>query len=363
MTQNSLDNNNNHLNGLMKIYVQAVKNVPILKYSWVLIATICILSLAAYFKLENSDVFFYALLVIVISFLGFLFSYLLKTKDKFIRFLLYSLLTSLVITSGTAVLGLGTFIIWEKPKFYNRWFPNQSQSPKSDTITNKADDTTHTNKDIYVKVDTAEKKKTHNTEMAKKELPIPPIKNPGIWKPAANIIKKNKQIKLSQFELYGIESAYLKDEEPFAANGTKTYPTYSLDPYFGNSGSSSSTLAPIPIFNVVIENTSNKEILLTKILYRVSKVGQVMGGGTGMLEPNARYEHVLEWKTGDQEFALVPPFKIEPQSFGSFMLQLKTNKKDIGLCWLMKVYFFTSNDEGAVSTDVFQLVMTGPYNN
>ena len=44
-------------NFILNIYKESVKNLPILKYSWVLIATICILALAGYFKLKNEDVF------------------------------------------------------------------------------------------------------------------------------------------------------------------------------------------------------------------------------------------------------------------------------------------------------------------
>jgi hypothetical protein len=325
------------VNGLINIYKQAVKNVPILKYSWILIATICILSFTAYFKLNNLDVFFYAILVILISFLGFLFSSFLKAKDKFIRVLLYLILSSIVITLGTAILGIGVFIIWEKPKFYTIWFPNQSNNTHCTTI----------NGDTVIQ-----------KEIEKRKNSIPSITSRGTWKPSANIIPKNKSLKLSQFELYGIESSYLKSNDLFAAIGSQKYITYGLDPYFNQLGHS---LAPIPIFNVVLKNNSDNEILITKTIYRVSKIGQVKGGDYGPLQPNIRYEHILEWKTGDQEFPLVPPFKISPHSSGSFLLQMRTNNNDIGLCWLMKIYFITSNEEGGVSTDIFQLIMTGPY--
>jgi tetratricopeptide (TPR) repeat protein len=124
--------------GLIAIYLQAVKNFPFLKYSWIIIATICLLALTAYFKLKNSDVFFYAFGVLIVSLFGFLFSYLLKTKDPFVKFLLYILLSTIVLTIGTAVLGFGSFIIWEKPKFFVRWFPNYTDTsnkvPHSDSL-------------------------------------------------------------------------------------------------------------------------------------------------------------------------------------------------------------------------------------
>ena len=121
----------NEMNGLLKTYRQAIKNVPLLKYSWILIATICILALTAYFKLKNADVFFYAFGVILVSFLGFLFSYLLKINDKFIRVLLRILIACIVLTIGAAVLGFGSFIFWKRPEFYRQWFPVQINADTS----------------------------------------------------------------------------------------------------------------------------------------------------------------------------------------------------------------------------------------
>lgn len=143
-TQNMEDNSNNNasdkqMTGLLKIYTLAVKNVPILKYSWVIAATICLLALAAYYKLSNSDVFFYAFAVLFISLFGFLFSYLLRTKDNFIKFLLYILLSTIVVTIGAAVLSFGSFILWEKPKFYSRWFPDNNKVVTPDTISRELD--------------------------------------------------------------------------------------------------------------------------------------------------------------------------------------------------------------------------------
>ncbi|HEX7846850.1 MAG TPA: FUSC family protein [Chitinophagaceae bacterium] len=117
---------NNSPISIVKIYKQAIANVPILKYSWVLIATVCILALAAFYKLDNADVFFYAIGVIIISFFAFLFSYLLKIPDAFIKWLLRILITCIVVALCVTVLGLASYIIWGKPEFYNRWFQKQS---------------------------------------------------------------------------------------------------------------------------------------------------------------------------------------------------------------------------------------------
>ena len=116
-----------HLTGVLKIYRQAIKNVPLLRYSWVLIATICILSLTAYFKLKNLDVFFFAFAVIIISVCGFLLSLLLDSNDIFIKVLSYFLTTCIVITIAIGILGFGSFIVCQRPQFYNQWFPNKSE--------------------------------------------------------------------------------------------------------------------------------------------------------------------------------------------------------------------------------------------
>jgi hypothetical protein len=110
---------------ILRIYQESVKNVPLLKYSWILISTICILSFSAYAKLKNSDVFFYAFAVLFISFLAFVFSFLSKTKDIIIRIALCIFVYCIILTMGIAVLGFGSFIIWNKPSFYTRWFPDQ----------------------------------------------------------------------------------------------------------------------------------------------------------------------------------------------------------------------------------------------
>lgn len=117
----------NILQTTLKLYRESVKNVPILRYSWIIVGTICILSLTAYFKLKNTDVFIYALVVLFISFLGFVFSFLTKTSDIIIRVALYILVYAIVTTMATAVCGFGYFIVKGEPTFYERYFPDQSK--------------------------------------------------------------------------------------------------------------------------------------------------------------------------------------------------------------------------------------------
>ena len=113
------------LKSILDLYRQAIKNVPFLKYSWIIVATICILSITAYFKLKNSDVFYYTIGVLGISFLGFVFSFLTRTKDVVVRISLYILVYCIIGTLGALALSFGVFIFKGKPEFYERYFPVQ----------------------------------------------------------------------------------------------------------------------------------------------------------------------------------------------------------------------------------------------
>jgi hypothetical protein len=211
-------------------------------------------------------------------------------------------------------------------------------------------------KEVLQKEQLSDEKDNTQTKAIKPKDSIPSFTNKANWKPLGHPISKNKDIILKQFELYGIETAYSKSKQPFAGAG-KWYTTYALDPYYDKA--TDNNLSLNPIFNVAIENTSNRDLLITKILYRISDIGEVSGGDYGVLFPKARYFHTLAWKKGDQEFPLVPPFKIGSKSFGSFLLELNNTDNNVGLCWLMKVHFITSDEEGSVSTDNFQLIMSG----
>lgn len=175
-------------------------------------------------------------------------------------------------------------------------------------------------------------------------------------KPASYIIPKDNALKLSQFEIYGIESAYIKTLAGVGGvNAGKKYTTYELDPSY----SESNTLSTNPIFYIALKNTNNVSMAIKKIIYRVKKLDQVKGGVSNALMPAVEYRHTIKWKIGDQVADLTPVFTIPPKSYGSFMLELNTDKKDTGLCWLMNVYFITDDEKG-ISTGDFQVIMTGP---
>jgi hypothetical protein len=121
-------NNVNEMSNLslFKQYYQAIKKVPFLKYSLILPITCIILAFIAYLKLDNTKVFFYALVVLFITFLTSICAKISQSKDKKIQFSLYILIYCIVVTTSIAILSFGCFILFEKPAFYERWFPQQS---------------------------------------------------------------------------------------------------------------------------------------------------------------------------------------------------------------------------------------------
>ncbi|MEJ7642905.1 MAG: hypothetical protein WKF36_12040 [Candidatus Nitrosocosmicus sp.] len=144
---------------ILKIYKESIAKVPILNYSSVLITTICILTLIAYFKLNNLTVFIYAIAVLVVTLICFAFSYLIKVKDNYSKGLLYAITTPFVLIIAISVLGFGSFIIFGKPKFYKRWFPDERDIPK---------DTARKNNDNFKIEDNQEDSKTTKSDITSK---------------------------------------------------------------------------------------------------------------------------------------------------------------------------------------------------
>lgn len=118
---------------ILDLYRESVTKVPILRYSWVIITTICLLAIIAVLKLNNFTVLIYAVAVIFVTFTCFAFSWLIKSKGYFSRIVIYAVITPFVITNAIAILGLGSFIIFETPKFYKRWFKDEKLVQK-DTL-------------------------------------------------------------------------------------------------------------------------------------------------------------------------------------------------------------------------------------
>jgi hypothetical protein len=116
---------------------------------------------------------------------------------------------------------------------------------------------------------------------------------------------------------------------------------------------------PFPVFTVTIENLTDQEQLITKVLYRTEKTISEMGGYLIPLTPSVTYVHEIAWMVGDQEVALDPAFPISPKSSASFQLQLTTKAPDLGMIWLMRICLVIDAERGGVCTDEFQLVMSG----
>lgn len=168
-------------------------------------------------------------------------------------------------------------------------------------------------------------------------------------------IVQTNTFKLVQFEIDGISSGYISRQGGFAGireNG-KEYKTYVLDPYYYQTSKSSSSN---PVFNVTIQNSSDNQLILTEIIYRVHRVGQVKGGDFGPLAPNVKYRHRIQWKVGDQVAKFVPPFSVSPKRAGSFLLEVASITEGIGMAWLLDIVFVNSNGK-SVSTGTFQLIM------
>ncbi|PTR00774.1 hypothetical protein C8P68_1011, partial [Mucilaginibacter yixingensis] len=76
-----------------------------------IIATICILALIGYFRLQNAEVFIYAVFVLAISFMGFVLSFIIKSStNRYIKFLLNILVTCIIIVTCAVIIGFGIFI-------------------------------------------------------------------------------------------------------------------------------------------------------------------------------------------------------------------------------------------------------------
>ncbi|HVI44588.1 MAG TPA: hypothetical protein VM802_06950 [Chitinophaga sp.] len=85
------------------------------------------MALIALFRLETASVFFYAIGVILISFLGFVFSYMINPNDYFTMCVLRAIIASIGIVIIAFILGLGAFIFIKQPDFYYRIFPEVKQ--------------------------------------------------------------------------------------------------------------------------------------------------------------------------------------------------------------------------------------------
>lgn len=158
--------------------------------------------------------------------------------------------------------------------------------------------------------------------------------------------------KLAQFALNMSKSAFRETLSPkFGASETRL-PTYGVDPSF--FGVLKNFRA---VFSISIENVNERDLLVTDVIYEVSEIGQVMGGGAGPLNSNQTYFHEIKYEVGSQKKQLFPPYRIPAKSVGAFELELYSTDPTPGLTWIMSIKFITNM--GEVSTETFQLILTG----
>lgn len=199
---------------LIKYYNQAVSKIPFLKYTRIILVTALVLAIIAYLKLKNVDVFFYAFVVLFLTFLTFLLAQLTNSKEKTIRIAFYIVVYCVVITICTALLSFATFIIIEKPVFYQRWFPQENLSK----------DTTAKTKDLNNSTKVILNDSLHSAKSPSKSLPIGNSNEDEIHNKKAEI-----SIQLSE-KSNGFSKIFINGEEAFALpNSTKLNPRIEIE--------------------------------------------------------------------------------------------------------------------------------------
>jgi hypothetical protein len=171
-------------------------------------------------------------------------------------------------------------------------------------------------------------------------------------RPVKPVVVEEDKPKIAQFALNMSKSAFRETLSPKFAASEIRLPTYGVDPAF--FGVLKNFRA---IFSVSIENVNERDLLVTDVIYEVSEVGQVRGGGAGPLNSNQTYFHEIKYEVGSQKNRLVPPYRIPAKSVGAFELELYSTDPRPGLTWIMSVKFITNM--GEVSTETFQLILTG----
>lgn len=95
-----------YISTIINLYRNAVKKLPVLKYSWGIIVIICILALITSLRIGTPEALFKASLYIIgIMFLIFIFSLIAKTNDKTIKYPLYVLVYAVLLTITAFVIG------------------------------------------------------------------------------------------------------------------------------------------------------------------------------------------------------------------------------------------------------------------
>lgn len=179
----------------------------------------------------------------------------------------------------------------------------------------------------------------------------------GFFGTSSNVVSsKNNKPVLETFTLNESKSTYIENVTARFGHGPQVK-TFMAQPKVTDVNSLSAR-ASYPVFNVVIKNPSNQQLVITKFAYNIYDIGHVMvGGGPGPLESTYKYTNKLEYKKGVQEYELVSPIMIPAKSSSAFELAMMTDHPDLGLSWWTNVEF-QSNMEN-VSTGMFQVILSG----
>jgi hypothetical protein len=114
-----------------------------------------------------------------------------------------------------------------------------------------------------------------------------------------------------------------------------------------------------PVFLVVIENPTNRDLLISEIKYDIKNLIPMDGGvgvPSGPLTPTATYSLPITEHVGIKSHGISPPFRIPPASSGSFELQLYLNESQhTQVGFVLNVEFLTN--QSPIKSDRFFLVM------
>ena len=109
-------------------FKESIKNIPLLKYSWILIAAVYVLCTIKSFQLQTFKVLIFATILIVFCFSSLALLTICKSKTPYTRFLFNFFMAAITIVLIAGMLSIGSFIIFQKPTFYSRWFPDLEKS-------------------------------------------------------------------------------------------------------------------------------------------------------------------------------------------------------------------------------------------
>jgi hypothetical protein len=112
-----------------------------------------------------------------------------------------------------------------------------------------------------------------------------------------------------------------------------------------------------PVITFTLKNSSDQDIIISKVVYDVTAVGQVKGGASGPLYPIITYDHYLEHHAGIQERKLNPAIQLAGEGLVSFNIRLIPVDKSSGLCWVLRVRIYDSRGNFQ-TTEPVQLIMS-----